>query len=476
MLRKLIGTVILPLMVITLSVPQSPRGLGGPISVRVSLPPGAPAYPMKMSTNHRYLVDQNNVPFLMVGDSPQALIANLSEADAEFYFADRQAKGFNTVWINLLCKPYTGCRDDGSTFDGILPFTTSEDLSKPNPSYFARADDMIQLAAQHGLLVLLDPIETGGWLSTLQSNGTTKARAYGVYLGNRYKNFPNIVWMSGNDFQSWMTSSDDDLVRAVAEGIQSADPNHLQTSELNYNASGSLDDSTWAPLIGLDSAYTYYPTYAQVLTEYDRASFRPVFMVEANYEGENNTGQDPSTPEVLRRQEYWTMLSGATGQLYGSTYTWPFRGDWKNNLDTLGVTQLGYMQNLFAERAWFNLTPDQVHSVVIAGYGTYTDTGAVHLSDYLTAARTPDGRLVLAYLPTTRTITVDMTRLAGPVTAAWFDPANGVSTAIAGSPFPNTGTRQFTPTGPNSDGDGDWVLILQAPPAHEVFLPAVRRP
>ena len=32
------------------------------------------------------------------------------------------------------------------------------------------------------------------------------------------------------------------------------------------------------------AAYTYFPTYAQILTEYNRSNFKPVFMVEANYE------------------------------------------------------------------------------------------------------------------------------------------------------------------------------------------------
>lgn len=85
---------------------------------------GASAYPLKASANGRYLVDQNNTPFLIVGDAPQALIVNLSEDDAEMYFANRQAAGFNTVWINLLCNEYTGGRSDGSTYDGIIPFTT----------------------------------------------------------------------------------------------------------------------------------------------------------------------------------------------------------------------------------------------------------------------------------------------------------------------------------------------------------------
>ena len=34
------------------------------------------AYPLVASTNGRYLVDQSGVPFLLVGDSPQALMVN----------------------------------------------------------------------------------------------------------------------------------------------------------------------------------------------------------------------------------------------------------------------------------------------------------------------------------------------------------------------------------------------------------------
>ena len=169
---------------------------------------------------------------------------------------------------------------------------------------------------------------------------TAKAFAYGQYLGNRYKNFPNIIWMHGNDFQSWRDATDDALVQAVARGIRSADPNHIHTAELNFLTSGSLDDPSWAPLIELDAAYTYFPTYAQVLNEYNRPDAKPVFMVEANYEFEHNPLTDGGSVQNLRRQEYWTMLSGATGQLYGSAHTWRLEKGWEANLDTPGVMQL----------------------------------------------------------------------------------------------------------------------------------------
>ena len=143
----------------------------------------SPAFPLKASANNRYLVDQNNVPFLIVGDAPQTLIANLSQREAAAYMANRRSYGINTLWINLLCNYSDGCNKDATTFDGIAPFTSRGDLSTPNPAYFQRADDMINIAAQNGMVVLLDPIETSSWLGVLRANGIERAFAYGQYLG-----------------------------------------------------------------------------------------------------------------------------------------------------------------------------------------------------------------------------------------------------------------------------------------------------
>ena len=217
-------------------------------------PPPSGRYPLEVSANGRYLVDQDDRPFLIQGDSPQALTVNLSEAEAESFFANREAGGFNLVWVNLLCATYTGGRADGSTYDGIVPFTTPNDLSTPNEAFFARVDDMIRLAANHGLVVLLDPAETGSYLSVLLDNGVAKSRDYGRYLGTRYRSFDNIIWMSGNDFQSWMTPADDAVVQAVARGIHDTDDRHIHTVELDYSVSGSLDDPSWAPLSRLQYA------------------------------------------------------------------------------------------------------------------------------------------------------------------------------------------------------------------------------
>lgn len=428
---------------------------------------GQALYPLKVSANNGYLVDQNNLPFLLVGDSPQSLINARTETVAAAYFADRKVHGFNAVWINLLCDTYTYCNARGTTYDGIPPFTSGTgpanyDLSTPNPAYYSRVDHMVNLAGKNGLVVFLDPIETGGWLQTLKANGTTKTFNYGAYLGSRYKGFPNIVWMSGNDFQDWSyDSSDNNLVRQVMAGIASTDPVHLQTVELNYLESYSAQDTALVAQINLNLAYTYYDTYDCVLKAYNASPRMPVFLGEANYEGEQNGGTDGGSAGNLRKQEYWTLLSGATGQFYGNFQT--DRTDWSNlrQIDTTGVTQLGYVTRLFTRLTWWNLVPDQTHQIVTAGYGVYRSNATdLHNSTYAATAWIPNGSASITFAPVSTTLTVATSKFNGPITAQWMDPTSGAFGVIQGSPFPNSGTRSFSTPGTNSEGSSDWVLVL----------------
>jgi len=431
-----------------------------------------PAFPLKPSANNRYLVDQSNKPFLIIGDAPQAMVGNLTLAQAKHFMDNRAQYGVNALWVNLLCDSYTACNADGTTFDGIAPFTTPGDLSTPNAAYFNRAAQMVDAAGARGMVVLLDPVETGGWLGVLQNNGLAKAKKYGAFLGRRFKDKKNIIWMSGNDFQSWRTESDNDLARAVMRGLNGSDPNHIQTIELDYLVSASLEDKALRPLLSLDAVYTYKPTYAQELVEYKRADFAPTFMVEANYEFEHNGGTDGGTTQNLRRQEWWTALSGTTGQLYGSAFSWRLQGDWQHNLDTVGIRQFSYVKQLLNALDWWDLVPDRTHDVLIHGYGKYSTSDPIPDDNYATAARTGDGTLVLAYLPTRRKVTIDMTKLAGQTQAFWFDPTNEGETFIGN--FSNTGTQDFTPPVHNHDGDADWVLLMEATAAKSRPVPTSR--
>ena len=240
-----------------------------------------PAYPLRPSANGRYVVDSNNVPFLIIGDAPHSILANLNNADAATYLANRGRNGFNALWIELLCDSYTGGVDTegslnyGHDVNGNNPFTSTltggyYDLTTPSPAYWSHVDYIVLTAATYGLQCVFTPLDHGGWTQTSLRNGTNHCYQYGQFLGNRYKNSANIIWNLGNDFQNWAMQENDDVILAIADGIKSMDANHLMTIELNSMASESQDDSNWISRITVNGVYTYYPTYDETLMAYNK--------------------------------------------------------------------------------------------------------------------------------------------------------------------------------------------------------------
>jgi hypothetical protein len=124
-----------------------------------------------------------------------------------------------------------------------------------------------------------------------------------------------------------------------------------------------------------------------------------------------------------------------------------------------------HVKRLFESREWQDLVPDQDHTVFTSGYGTFGKDDRTPGGDFVTAARTSDGSLVMAYAPSTgtesRKITLNMAKLAGAAQARWYNPTNGKYTTISGSPFANSGSRDFTTPGDNGTGTNDWVLVLE---------------
>jgi hypothetical protein len=250
------------------------------------------------------------------------------------------------------------------------------------------------------------------------------------------------------------------------------DSRHLHTAWLHYFVSGSRDSAEWAAVSDIDFVYTYYPTYAKGLEDYFLSPPKPVFLGEANYEGESL--QVPlTTPEIVRRQQYWSMTSGATGSFYGHADIWAFRPGWQFTYNSPGAAQMVHFRNLFASRAWWNLIPDTSHQVLTSGYGTYDRLGSIPSNDYVTAAMSSDSSLMIAYLPSKRTVTVSMSRFSGSVNAKWFDPSNGTYTTISGSPFNNAGNKHFAPPGNNADNKGDWVLVLETGSGGDTTPPSI---
>jgi hypothetical protein len=466
-----IGVLLIALLLAAIGVFLIACGGGGgdetatPVVVPPPPPPAA-LFPLRIDAGGRHLVDASGNPFLLHIDTGWSLIADLSKGDAEIYLENRRQKGFNAVIVNLLERQYSSnAVPNFRNAEGSPPFVPTDDYSMPNEAYFAHADHVIKLAASKGIVVLLAPSYLGfnggpdGWYATMQANAP-KLLDYGRYLGQRLGGNPNIIWMHGGDFNP---VGDKQLVRDIALGIKEFDTQSLHTAHCAPETS-ALDFWAGESWLQLNNVYTYNDIPGKAQAAY--ASAMPFFLLESRYENEGNPVVQTSR---LRVQAYQALLSGAMGQAFGNHPIWHFDGpgvslyadpvpaNWEAWLDSPGALSMAHARALFVQRDWQLLVPDFAHTLLTG------DLGGVEF-DRAVAARASDGSFALAYAPNTRTLTIDMTGLAGPaVSARWFDPSAGTFTPVAGSPFPNTDdSRNFPTPGNNAAGASDWVLVLES--------------
>lgn len=447
--------------------------------------PNDSRFPVRASTNSRYLEDDSGKPFLLHGDTAWSLIVQLTNEETEEYLENRRQKGFNAILVNLIEYYYADNPPNNKSGDG--PFTTPGDFSTPNAAYFAHADWVIRKAGEKGILVVLNPCYTGwsgngttsrdGFLKEIIANGPAKCRDYGRYVGNRYKNFSNILWQAVGDMNVPPGGQAEKDWLEIFQGIKEVTPQSHLWSAHYQRFSTALDQPTFGALMDIDNAYGGNRSYLHTLRAYNRADWKPTFYNEGYYEDTNLGTGSVGMPQQMRAQAYWAILSGATGHIFGSDHIWAFGGSlgypgkplagksWRLGMDRQPSCEIAHVKKLFDGMAWQNLVPDQDHTVVTKGYGTFGNDDRTPGGDYVTAARTGDGSLVMAYVPSTgtkpRTITVDMAKLSGAAHARWYNPTDGKYRAIAGSPFANSGTRDFTTPGDNGTGTNDWVLVLE---------------
>lgn len=429
-------------------------------------------FPLAVSANNRHLVTVGGAPFYIVGDSPYGMFVNMAPTDGVTatdlgsWLTTRKAQGFNAVRSVIVSDEQTGGRSDGSTFDGITPFigtvSGSPDLTTPRATYWARMDTMLQMIADYGFLILLGQMETQGWLDVMVANGTTRCNTYGQFIGDRYAHFDNIIWVSGNDYQDPDDGGANDLaVKAVLDGVRTANPEALQTIQLFFLNSDSFDDGSpafWRNLIDLNTVYSYNHQYTYFRTAYGRSPTMPAYLIEATYEHEHNSGTDDSTPVLMRSQMYWGLTNGLTGHFYGEHLCWPVAvgSGWEDAMLPAAspiVTSVEKFIDFVATIDWHTLVPDQSNTFLTAGQGTNGNL------NYATAAKDSGGTLGVVYIPFSTNVTINLALMAGAVTATWFDPTNG-ATSSAGSSL--SGSHVFTHPGNNAGGSPDWVLILEA--------------
>jgi len=401
-------------------------------------------FPLKISANRRHLVDQNDRPFLVHGDTAWSLISALSEAEVEHYLSDRATRGFNAIIVNLIEHKFNG----PFTRHGQHPFTQPEDLSKPNEKYFEYADWVLERAAELGFVVFLAPLYLGykhpadddGWYHEAHIGGRNRCYRYGRFIGKRYSGFKNIIWMMGGDRNP---DGVVDEVQSIIVGIKESDPHSLFTAHPHPEYQ-TLDTYGWGGWLDFNFTYTYQIVHKRLLADYNRRPAMPFVLIESTYEGEHN-----ASAVQIRRQAYWAVLCGAMGQFMGNRPIWLFDPGWEQAIDSQGSRDMPHVKAFFTSRDWHKFIPDQSHTIITQGLGEFNGM------DYLAAACTSDGKTIMAYLPSARTIIVDLAKLnASKAVAWWFDPRTGAS-HLAGE-FSTLKPVQLTPP-----EDSDWGLIVE---------------
>jgi hypothetical protein len=212
--------------------------------------------------------------------------------------------------------------------------------------------------------------------------------------------------------------------------------------------------------------YSYNVIYPGIEYAWTEASPIPVIW------GDGHFDQDTIADRKLMRDlVWWSLSSGARGTIFGSEGTWAWGSGALSNLtdEVFSNTDQPTIWDTFAALdGWWLLVPDTDDSLLTAGRGTQGDYvtssggggGEYNASDsqdeYVTAAVNAAGTLAVVYFPVDATITVDDTELAGGYTARWVDPADGSSTPT------DTGAT-YSPTGNNSLGGPDWLLVIEGP-------------
>lgn len=438
-------------------------------------PAGAPSVdfrhgPLRVSGDGRHLVHADGTPFFWLGDTAWELFHRLSREEAAVYLEDRRRKGFTVIQAVVLAE-LDGL--DVPNADGERPLV-DHDPTRPNEAYFRHVDAVVDTAAARGLYVGMLPTWGDKWNRKWgvgpEIFTPANARAYGRFLGRRYRDRP-IIWILGGD-RSPERPEHLAIVRAMAAGLREGDGGaHLMTYHPQGAQSSSryFHDDAWLALDLFQSGHAVRDLANDRYVTADRALRppKPVIDGEPRYE-DHPIDWKPANgwfdDADVRQAAYWAVLAGAAGHTYGDHAVWQMwqpgrtpvssvRTPWRVALDHPGARQMGYLRRLVASRPFLLLEPDQG---LLAGPGAAApaDSGAEHQR----AARARDSSYAFVYTPFGQPVAAWLDALRGPaVRAAWFDPRSGVETPIG--TVAARGVRTFAPPGPTGRGH-DWVLVL----------------
>jgi hypothetical protein len=151
------------------------------------------------------------------------LLHRLNREDAEYYLKTRASQGFTVIQAVALAE-FDGLREKNPYGDVPL---VNEDPTKPNEAYFKHVDFILDKANEFNLTIGFlptwgDKLWKANWGNGPEIFTPENAKVYGKWLGERYKNRKNIIWILGGDRNPRKDTKDVEVWRAMAAGIAEA--------------------------------------------------------------------------------------------------------------------------------------------------------------------------------------------------------------------------------------------------------------
>ncbi|MBD1809587.1 glycoside hydrolase family 140 protein [Microcoleus sp. FACHB-SPT15] len=412
---------------------------------------------LRVSDNQRFLVrTSDGQPFLWLGDTAWELFHRLTREEASSYLENRREKGFTVIQAVAVAE-LDGLNTPNAY--GTCPFYKNN-LTTPNDEYFQHVDYVVDAAEKLGLWIGFLPTWGSYVVSGVINEGN--ARTYGHYLGNRYKNRTNIIWILGGDRNP---GGKEKVWREMVAGLAEGDGGKFL---MTYHPVGGSTSSTffhneeWLDFNMLQSGHSAIdlPNYTTVCSDYAKSPAKPTLDGESRYEDHPinwNPGNGYFRDYDVRQAAYWALFAGAFGHTYGHHSIWqmwaPGRKGisspqcyWYDALNRPGAANIIHIRNLLLSRPFLSRVPDQ--SIISSNPGT----GANHSS-----ATRGDGYLFI-YASTGQNFTIHLGKISGThLKAWWYDPRNGDSIFIG--EYANSCTGDFEPPGTQGRGN-DWVLVV----------------
>lgn len=430
---------------------------------------------LTVSDNQRYL-QNGKTPFFWMGDTAWLLFLNLNLEETYTYLKNRKEKGYNIIQATLIHT------NDQQTVKGALALHNNDfGLVNKEGGYWEHVEEVIKMAEELGLYMGLLP----SWGSFVKNNMVNESNvvSYTEFLVNRYKNYPNIIWITGGDVRG---DANPEVIKLMGKTMKQMDKDRLVCFHPFGRTSSSLwfHEEEWLDFNMFQSGHRSYAQ--QVLGEWDDNISKETFYGEDNYryvERDHSNERmkptvdaEPSYEQIphglhdetqpywqasdVRRYAYWSVFAGAMGHTYGSNSVMQFYNDiskkgaygvkevWQEAIHHVGSSHMKHMKDLMEHVNYFEGMPAQ----------ELLDGDEKEKYERVSVFAGKDFLFAYSYLG--EEFSVKLERFHDTILMAyWFDPTSGVYSFWG--KIQNQDKLKCAPIKRTNDGN-DWVLVLRA--------------